>query len=442
MAHINAPGGAGSAGMRGVHARVSAQRSSARGARNSPVPQAAPLAGFAPSTSSTCPAPAGLPRPSSPRSLTCAAAASPSPSSPSAAGGAAAAAAVHAASAAPLTGATLVSYILEGPLLGSCGISEEGVRAAAGEWERLGRQLAAQLDFEHDAMDAVQKLRIYHYYLPVYWWAAAQLEAHRAAGHKTALVLGISAPQGCGKTTIVEQLEQLFNWLGRPAASVSIDDFYLTHADQNALAAAHPGNRLLQLRGNAGTHDLALGTETIKTLRNLTAPGATAAVPRYNKSTFGGRGDRAEPASWPVVCGPLDVVFFEGWMSGFAPLPDSSAAQLAAIDPALPVVNEQLRGYRAAWDELVDSWLVIRIGDPQWVFKWRLQAEERMKAGGKAGMSAEQIADFVSRFIPAYAAYLPGLYGSGPTTARHGRTLIIEVDQNRSPVAAQPPPVV
>jgi D-glycerate 3-kinase len=57
-------------------------------------------------------------------------------------------------------------------------------------------------------------------------------------------------------------------------------------------------------------------------------------------------------------------------------------------------------------------------------------------------MSAEAIADFVSRFMPAYAAYLPGLYKAGPTTAQAGRTLIIEVDAQRSPVAQQPAPVV
>lgn len=57
------------------------------------------------------------------------------------------------------------------------------------------------------------------------------------------------------------------------------------------------------------------------------------------------------------------IVFFEGWMSGFAPLPDPAAA--AAVEPALVKVNELLASYRAAWDELVDSWLVIRIGDPQ-----------------------------------------------------------------------------
>ncbi|EFJ45240.1 hypothetical protein VOLCADRAFT_94435 [Volvox carteri f. nagariensis] len=283
------------------------------------------------------------------------------------------------------------------------------------------------------------RLRIYHYYLPVYWWVSQQLEQHRKAGHQTALVLGISAPQGCGKTTLVEQLQQLFTWLGHRAASVSIDDFYLTHTDQKDLAARHPGNRLLQLRGNAGTHDLGLGSETLKRLRELRSAGDTAAVPRYDKSAFGGLGDRADPSTWPVVSGPLDVVLFEGWMSGFAPLEPSAAE---AVEPALAAVNEQLRSYRTTWDELVDSWLVIRIGDPQWVYKWRLQAEERMKAGGKPGMSAEQIADFVSRFMPAYTAYLPGLYTRGPTTARHGRTLVIEVDQNRSPLAQQPNPVV
>jgi D-glycerate 3-kinase len=50
-----------------------------------------------------------------------------------------------------------------------------------------------------------------------------------------------------------------------------------------------------------------------------------------------------------------------------------------------------------------------------------------------------QIADFVARFQPAYRAYLPGLYALGPTTARSGHTLIIEVDQGRAPLPQQPP---
>ncbi|KAF8058124.1 hypothetical protein HT031_005784 [Scenedesmus sp. PABB004] len=288
-------------------------------------------------------------------------------------------------------------------------------------------------------MDAVQRLRVYRYYLPVFFWVQQQLEQHKAA-HGGAgappLVLGISAPQGCGKSTLVEQLEALFTWLGTPAASVSIDDFYLTHAGQAALAAAHPDNRLLALRGNAGSHDLALGSETLRALRALTRAGDAVAVPRYDKSAHGGRGDRADPATWPRVAGPLELVFFEGWMSGFAPVGADAAA---AVEPALAEVDAALAAYGDAWDALVDSWLVIRIADPQWVFGWRLQAEQRMRAAGKPGMSDEGIADFVSRYIPAYTAYLPGLYARGPTGARAGRTLVIE-DPDKLQVQRHQPP--
>ncbi len=37
-----------------------------------------------------------------------------------------------------------------------------------------------------------------------------------------------------------------------------------------------------------------------------------------------------------------------------------------------------------------------------------------MKSGGRPGMSDEQVRDFVSRFMPAYEAYLPALYAAGP----------------------------
>lgn len=47
------------------------------------------------------------------------------------------------------------------------------------------------------------------------------------------------------------------------------------------------------------------------------------AIPRYDKSQQGGRGDRAPKEAWPVKRGPLDVVLFEGWMLGFSPFSDS-----------------------------------------------------------------------------------------------------------------------
>lgn len=53
-----------------------------------------------------------------------------------------------------------------------------------------------------------------------------------------------------------------------------------------------------------------------------------------------------------------------------------------------------------------------------------------------------QVAAFVDRFMPAYRAYLPGLYQAGPTTAAPGRLLVVEVDEGREPVAQQPAPIM
>lgn len=100
-------------------------------------------------------------------------------------------------------------------------------------------------------------------------WVEQQLMQHKANHPDTALVLGISAPQGCGKSTLCEQLVDLFEFVGLRAASVSIDDFYLTFDGQQALAAANPSNPLLQYRGNAGSHDLQLGTDTLHALTGM-----------------------------------------------------------------------------------------------------------------------------------------------------------------------------
>lgn len=49
-----------------------------------------------------------------------------------------------------------------------------------------------------------------------------------------------------------------------------------------------------------------------------------------------------------------------------------------------------------------------------------------------------QVADFVDRYMPAYRAYLPGMYQNGPSTAKAGRTLMLEIDQNRGLTSMQP----
>lgn len=66
-------------------------------------------------------------------------------------------------------------------------------------------------------------------------------------------IIGLNGVQGVGKTTLVRALASaLRDAEGLPTLVVSIDDFYLTHADQVALARANPDNALVQCRGEPG----------------------------------------------------------------------------------------------------------------------------------------------------------------------------------------------
>ena len=101
-------------------------------------------------------------------------------------------------------------------------------------------------------------------------------------------------------------------------------------------------------------------------------------------------------------------------------------------------VNHHLKGYKAALDQFIDVWLVVKVADPSYVYKWRLQAEHASKEAGKSGMTDEQVSDFVDRYMPGYVHYLPSLYSEGPTTGQPGKVLTIEIDADRQLVAAQP----
>ncbi|CAK9217165.1 unnamed protein product [Sphagnum troendelagicum] len=324
---------------------------------------------------------------------------------------------------------------LGGPLLAKTGFTKESVAQTIDEWCAIGVKLSRKLGFNEFELSLSEKVRIYHYYVPVFLWCKWELELHtlkyKEGEFVRPLVIGISAPQGCGKTTIVDSLEYLFNSLGSHAAAISIDDFYLTASSQAELAALNCDNHLLKMRGNAGSHDLQLGIQTLKALCSLTSSGMTAKLPHYDKSANAGYGDRADPSKWAEVEAPLKVVLFEGWMLGFEP---EDECTVAAIDPQLVAVNKNLAAYNDAWHKMIDSWIIIQVGDPHWVYKWRQQAEAGMRADGGSGMTDEQVADFVSTYMPAYKAYLPALYEKGPHGASPEHTLRLDIDEDRNPV--------
>jgi D-glycerate 3-kinase len=149
---------------------------------------------------------------------------------------------------------------------------------------------------------------------------------------------------------------------------LSVDDFYLPHSAQRALAAAHPHNRLIQHRGEPGTHDVPLARAVFSALR----AGRPARIPRYDKAAHGGQGDRTDAATWEEVnavsdnvgssnnndsegggssTGVIRLVIFEGWCVGFRALPDAEVR--ARWLRAQAERKAESRLWRHALDELL-----------------------------------------------------------------------------------------
>ena len=275
--------------------------------------------------------------------------------------------------------------------------------------ERLVRALHARVP---DAR------RVDRYYAPLAIGSAQRLSAcpHRP------WVLGIQGPQGCGKTTLASALVDAFEAVCLRSAAVSIDDFYLTHAEQLALAERHPANPYLLYRGYPGTHDVALGARVIQSIVGLRTK-EEALIPVYVKSAHGGRGDRTPPSDWKRVVGPLDALFVEGWMLGFSPVDD------ATIEPALRPPNALLAAY-ASWSDSLDSFVQLDVASLDTIVSWRIDAERARRALGHGALSDDEARDYIERFLPAYRAYLPRLRARPPC----GDVRTIELAPDRMPV--------
>lgn len=118
------------------------------------------------------------------------------------------------------------------------------------EWHSHGTELvralsrgAAPAGATPCELDGALARRVYHLYLPLYFFCR---QCVRSSPSGRVPVIGLSAPQGCGKTTLVELLRERFAADGLSCAALSFDDFYLRGAEQDTLAAANQGNQLLQ----------------------------------------------------------------------------------------------------------------------------------------------------------------------------------------------------
>lgn len=90
--------------------------------------------------------------------------------------------------------------------------------------------------------------RMDEYYLPMVEWVQRLLEKPKSDAAPGCLCVGVSCVQGGGKTTVTKYIEELLTLSGKTCAVVSLDDVYWDHSTQLALAAANPGNPLLEVK--------------------------------------------------------------------------------------------------------------------------------------------------------------------------------------------------
>ena len=284
---------------------------------------------------------------------------------------------------------------------------------------------------------------LWNFWLPL----AMQLSAQKQS-LKRPLIQGIVGGQGTGKTTLCQVLRLILGKLGYSTVSLSLDDLYKTYADRQQLQKADP--RLIW-RGPPGTHDIDLGIAVLDKLRgsqthNLAAfdnPKSDALkpdiiknieIPRFDKSAYGGAGDRSQPE---IISG-ADIVLFEGWFVGVNPVVDAKLNEFLAAAP-FPIstesdcqfardMNAKLHDYLPLWNRL-DRLMVLYPQDYRISQVWRNQAEREMMATGKSGMSEAEINRFVEYF---WKALHPELFIKSMVEEGDRVDLVIEILGDRT----------
>ncbi|MEG4941528.1 glycerate kinase [Microcoleus sp. F4-D5] len=262
------------------------------------------------------------------------------------------------------------------------------------------------------------------------------------------LIQGILGGQGTGKTTLCQILRLILGKLGYSTVSLSLDDIYKTYADRQQLQKADP--RLIW-RGPPGTHDIDLGIAVLDKLRGSQTRELAAVdhpksdalqpdiiknieIPRFDKSAWGGAGDRTQPE---IISG-ADIVLFEGWFVGVNPVIDAKLNEFLAGAP-FPIftpadcqfardMNAKLHDYLPLWKRL-DRLMVLYPQDYRISQVWRNQAEREMMAAGKSGMTEAEINRFVEYF---WKALHPELFIKSMVEGGDGVDLVIEILGDRT----------
>jgi len=240
-------------------------------------------------------------------------------------------------------------------------------------------------------VDKIVKLK--KFYLPLSKWIYSIYKKD----NKTKII-GLAGGQGAGKSTVTGILKFIFKKkYGLNLCCFSIDDFYKTKAERRKMSKKiHP---LFFTRGVPGTHDLGLINETIKKLK--TKKFKTVLIPKFDKSID----DRLKKNKWQKIKNRPNIIIFEGWCVGARHQKDSELKNpLNPIEKTYDLnlvwrrtVNYYLKNqYKKLFNKL-DKLIYLKAPDFDWVFKWRLHQEEKMKLTSKDKkiMSKSEVRNFI-----------------------------------------------
>jgi D-glycerate 3-kinase len=212
------------------------------------------------------------------------------------------------------------------------------------------------------------------------------------------LIIGINGAQGTGKSTLADLLKTVFEQDEQlTVASLSLDDFYLTHQQRTDLA--HTVHPLMATRGVPGTHDIALAIDTIRHLFQLDSE---TFIPRFDKTND----DRHKQSQWTSVVGAVDIIILEGWCMGAEA---QSIEQLSTPVNDLEenedadrgwryYINQQLHYSYPSLFSLVDQWIMLKAPSFDCVSNWRLEQEHKLRssiADPKKTMDDNEIERFI-----------------------------------------------
>ena len=231
------------------------------------------------------------------------------------------------------------------------------------------------------------------FYLPI----SKMIKEEYLKNKKTKLI-GLTGGQGTGKSTISNILKIILKEAYKLETVIfSIDDFYKTfHERKNMSNKISP---LFLTRGVPGTHDTKMLYRCIKKLKGNKFD--KIMIPKFDKSLD----ERLPKNRWLKVKKKPNIVIFEGWCVGI-----KAQKKKDLTDPINKLekhrdnkkiwrkyVNSKLNKEYKKIFNLIDKLIFLKVPSFQYVYKWRLLQEKKLRITGKGKktMTDKQISNFI-----------------------------------------------